>query len=115
MRTSTYRRIDLSQPENQALGEATWENQYGTVQRQDYPFGITSPHAAIRNGGNPKFLFGRPELGLQHMLTVTRQLVAEEEAAFLDIGQQAPRSCQAMRSPLQSSPNSGFPIVSGNR
>ena len=80
VRTSTYMRMDLSQPENQALGEQTWENQYSTVLRQDYPFGITSPHAGIRNGGNPKFLFGRPELGLQHMLKVTRQLVAEEEA-----------------------------------
>jgi hypothetical protein len=27
----------------------------------------------------PKFLFGRNELGLQHMLKVTRQMVADAE------------------------------------
>jgi hypothetical protein len=72
-------RMDLNDLENQTLGEQTWENQYSTVLRQDYPFGISSPHAAIKNGGNPKFLFGRTEPGLQHMLKVTRQLVAEAE------------------------------------
>jgi phenylpropionate dioxygenase-like ring-hydroxylating dioxygenase large terminal subunit len=79
VRTSTYMRLDLSQAENQMLGEQTWENQYTTVLRQDYPFGITSPQKGIYREANPKFLFGRNELGLQHMLKVTRQLLAEAE------------------------------------
>jgi choline monooxygenase len=79
VRHSIYARLDLSQPENQALGEQTWESSYGIVLREDFPFGITSPQAGIYREAVPKFLFGRNELGLQHMHGVTQQMLAEAE------------------------------------
>jgi phenylpropionate dioxygenase-like ring-hydroxylating dioxygenase large terminal subunit len=79
VRHSIYARLDMSDPANRELGEQTWESSNGIVQREDYPFGITSPQAGIYREAVPKFLFGRNELGLQHMLGVTRKLVAEAE------------------------------------
>jgi len=79
VRHSIYARLDMSVPENRALGEQTWESSNGIVQREDYPFGITSPQKGIYREAVPKFLFGRNELGLQHMLKVTRQMVADAE------------------------------------
>ena len=79
VRHSIYARLDMSDPANRALGEQTWESSNGIVQREDYPFGITSPQAGIHREAVPKFLFGRNELGLQHMLKVTRQMVADAE------------------------------------
>jgi len=79
VRHSIYARLDMSDPANRALGEQTWESSNGIVQREDYPFGITSPQKGIYREAVPKFLFGRNELGLQHMLKVTRQMVADAE------------------------------------
>jgi hypothetical protein len=79
VRHSIYARLDMSDPANRELGEQTWESSNGIVQREDYPFGITSPQAGIHREAVPKFLFGRNELGLQHMLKVTRQMVADAE------------------------------------
>lgn len=79
VRHSIYARLDMSDPANRALGEQTWESSNGIVQREDYPFGITSPQAGIYREAVPKFLFGRNELGLQHMLGVTRRMVAKAE------------------------------------
>ncbi len=79
VRHSIYARLDMSVAANRALGEQTWESSNGIVQREDYPFGITSPQAGIYREAVPKFLFGRNELGLQHMLKVTRQMVADAE------------------------------------
>jgi phenylpropionate dioxygenase-like ring-hydroxylating dioxygenase large terminal subunit len=79
VRHSIYARLDMSVPANRELGEQTWESSNGIVQREDYPFGITSPQKGIYREAVPKFLFGRNELGLQHMLKVTRQMVADAE------------------------------------
>jgi len=79
VRHSIYARLDMSQPENRALGEQTWDSSNGIVQREDYPFGITSPQQGIYRQAVPKFLFGRNELGLQHMLGVTQQMLAAAE------------------------------------
>ena len=81
VRHSIYARLDMSDPANRELGEQTWESSNGIVQREDYPFGITSPQAGIHREAVPKFLFGRNELGLQHMLKVTRQMVADAEGS----------------------------------
>ena len=79
VRHSIYARLDLSVPENLELGEKTWESSCGIVLREDLPFGVTSPQVGIFQEAVPKFIFGRTELGLQHMYGVTQRLLAEAE------------------------------------
>jgi hypothetical protein len=65
VRHGCYSRMDLSIPANAAMFEMIWESAHSVVQKQDFPYGVTSAHAALASGGVPKLLFGRNEWALQ--------------------------------------------------
>jgi phenylpropionate dioxygenase-like ring-hydroxylating dioxygenase large terminal subunit len=81
VRHSCYSRMDLNEPGNLEMFQMTWDNAHSIVQRQDLPYGVTTAHAAVRNGSMPKFLFGRNELALQHFHRVIKEAVADVEPA----------------------------------
>jgi phenylpropionate dioxygenase-like ring-hydroxylating dioxygenase large terminal subunit len=68
VRHCCYSRLDLTQPANAAMFERVWESAHTVVQRQDFPYGVTTAHAALKAGGLPKLVFGRNEWALQIML-----------------------------------------------
>jgi phenylpropionate dioxygenase-like ring-hydroxylating dioxygenase large terminal subunit len=80
VRHACYARMDLSVPGNAEMFEMTWQSAHSIVQRQDLPYGVTTAHAAIKDGAMPKFLFGANELALQHMHGVIREALAQQAA-----------------------------------
>ncbi len=76
VRHASYSRTDLSDPGNAAMYERVWESAHTVVQKQDFPYGVTTAHAALKAGGLPKVLFGRNEWALQIMHKEIRKAVA---------------------------------------
>ena len=79
VRHHCYSRMDLSKPANAALFATIWESAHTVVQKQDFPYGVTTAHAGL-NSGLPKVLFGRNEWPLQIMHEAIRGAVAEAGA-----------------------------------
>ena len=67
VRHASYSRLDLTDPGNAAMYERVWESAHTVVQKQDFPFGVTTAHAALKAGGLQKLLFGKNEWALQIM------------------------------------------------
>jgi hypothetical protein len=67
VRHASYSRLDLSDPGNAAMYERVWESAHTVVQKQDFPFGVTTAHAALKAGGLKHVLFGKNEWALQIM------------------------------------------------
>jgi choline monooxygenase len=76
VRHASYSRLDLTDPANAAMYERVWESAHTVVQKQDFPYGVTSAHAALKAGGLPKVVFGRNEWALQIMHKEIRKAVA---------------------------------------
>jgi phenylpropionate dioxygenase-like ring-hydroxylating dioxygenase large terminal subunit len=76
VRHGCYSRMDLSSPENAAMFERIWESAHTVVQRQDFPFGVTTAYAALKSGGLDRLVFGRNEWPLQIMLREIDKAVA---------------------------------------
>ncbi len=76
VRHASYSRTDLSDPGNAAMYERVWESAHTVVQKQDFPYGVTTAHAALKAGGLSKVLFGRNEWALQIMHKEIRKAVA---------------------------------------
>jgi len=67
VRHASYSRLDLSDPGNAAMYERVWESAHTVVQKQDFPYGVTTAHAALKAGGLKHVLFGKNEWALQIM------------------------------------------------
>jgi phenylpropionate dioxygenase-like ring-hydroxylating dioxygenase large terminal subunit len=67
VRHASYSRTDLSDPANAAMYERVWESAHTVVQKQDFPYGVTTAHAALKSGGLKKLVFGKNEWALQIM------------------------------------------------
>jgi phenylpropionate dioxygenase-like ring-hydroxylating dioxygenase large terminal subunit len=76
VRHASYSRTDLSEPANAAMYERVWESAHTVVQKQDFPYGVSTAHAALKAGGIPKLVFGRNEWALQIMHKEIRKAVA---------------------------------------
>ncbi len=81
VRHGCYSRMDLSDPVNAVMFERIWESAHTVVQKQDFPYGVTTAHAALTAGGNPKLLFGKNEWALQIMRDEIRKAVAAAGAS----------------------------------
>jgi phenylpropionate dioxygenase-like ring-hydroxylating dioxygenase large terminal subunit len=77
VRHGCYSRMDLSIPANAAMFERIWESAHTVVQKQDFPYGVTTAYAALKSGGIPKLLFGKNEWALQAMRAEIKRAVAE--------------------------------------
>jgi hypothetical protein len=77
VRHSCYSRMDLSNPANAAMFERIWESAHTVVQKQDFPYGVTTAHAALSSGALPGLLFGRNEWALQIMRAEIQRAVAQ--------------------------------------
>ena len=65
VRHGCYSRMDLSNEANAAMFELIWESAHTVVQKQDFPYGVTTPQRALASGTVSKLVFGRNELALQ--------------------------------------------------
>ena len=77
VRHGCYSRMDLAIPANAAMFERIWESAHNVVQKQDFPYGVTSAHPALASGAMPKLLFGRNEWALQILAQEIDKAVAE--------------------------------------
>lgn len=77
VRHASYSRTDLSDPVNAAMYERVWESAHTVVQKQDFPYGVTTAHAALKAGGIPKLVFGKNEWALQIMHAQIKERMAE--------------------------------------
>ena len=77
VRHASYSRVDLADPVNAAMYERVWESAHTVVQKQDFPFGVTTAHAALKAGGIPKLVFGKNEWALQILHKQIRARMAE--------------------------------------
>jgi phenylpropionate dioxygenase-like ring-hydroxylating dioxygenase large terminal subunit len=76
VRHGCYSRMDLSDPANAAMFERIWESAHTVVQKQDFPYGVTTAHAGLKSGALPGLVFGRNEWPLQIMLREIDKAVA---------------------------------------
>jgi phenylpropionate dioxygenase-like ring-hydroxylating dioxygenase large terminal subunit len=77
VRHASYSRTDLTDPANAAMYERVWESAHTVVQKQDFPYGVTTAHAALKAGGIPKLVFGKNEWALQIMHQQIKARMAE--------------------------------------
>jgi choline monooxygenase len=77
VRHGCYSRMDLSVPANAAMFERIWESAHTVVQKQDFPYGVTTAYAALKAGGIPGVLFGKNEWAPQAMRGEIKRAVAE--------------------------------------
>ncbi|WP_353229128.1 aromatic ring-hydroxylating dioxygenase subunit alpha [Novosphingobium sp.] len=80
VRHGCYSRMDLTNPANAALFERIWESAHTVVQKQDFPYGVTTPHPALTSAALPGLVFGRNEWPLQILAQEIDRAVAEAPA-----------------------------------
>lgn len=77
VRHGCYSRMDLSEPANAALFERIWESAHTVVQKQDFPYGVTTAQPALAAGAMPGLVFGRNEWPLQILAEEVDRALAE--------------------------------------
>ncbi len=77
VRHGCYSRMDLSVPANAVMFERIWESAHTVVQKQDFPYGVTTAHPPLAAGALPGLVFGRNEWPLQILAREIDRAIAE--------------------------------------
>ena len=67
---SCYSRLPLEVPGNAELFDTIWNTAHHIVMSEDFPFGVTTAHRALKSGALKKLVFGKNELA-GHLMHAT--------------------------------------------
>jgi phenylpropionate dioxygenase-like ring-hydroxylating dioxygenase large terminal subunit len=76
---SCYSRLPLDVPANAEMFDTIWNTAHHIVMSEDFPYGVTTAHKALKSGAIKKLVFGKNELPghLMHA-TIRRNLIQAE-------------------------------------